>query len=86
MNNNRIEKANAIYAKELLSPDKRYVELLSKYSGDKELMELLDLVVLDSNRVDEVYYNKYNQYPKRRDNLGKLKIDLISIKAKINSM
>ena len=54
----------------------RYIELLSKFSGNKELKELLDLVSLDLIRMDEIFYGRNNCYPKKRDGLGKLKYDL----------
>lgn len=58
--------------------NERYKELLSKFAGNKEIKELLELVILDAVRIDEVYYQKNNSYPKKRDNLGKLKMDLFT--------
>lgn len=54
----------------------RYKELLCKYASNKEVEELIELVVLDDFRVREDYYTKNKQYPQRQDLLSKLKVDL----------
>ncbi|MGL5714326.1 MAG: hypothetical protein ACRCX2_14995 [Paraclostridium sp.] len=65
--------------------DKRYKELLSKYAGDNDLKELLKLVILDDFRVREKYYSTNKSYPDKQDLLGKLKVDLDTTEAYLNS-
>lgn len=50
--------------------------MLCKYASNKEVEELIELVVLDDFRVREDYYTKNKQYPQRQDLLSKLKVDL----------
>ena len=66
--------------------NKQYKILLSKYASDKDLMELLELVVLDDFRSREEYYIKNKTYPQRQDLLGKLKIDLKTTEHFLNSV
>lgn len=56
--------------------NKRYIELLIKYHNNTEILELLDLVRLDSARESEEYYLANKKYPDTRELLGKLKADL----------
>lgn len=64
----------------MLKIDKRYKELLIKYASDDELVELLSLVRSDDFRERESFYLNNKQYPQQRDLLGKLAIDLATIK------
>lgn len=64
----------------MLEMNNRYRQLLLKYAGDKELYELLDLVALDDRRVKEIHYSKFETYPENRDLLGKLTVDLQTVK------
>lgn len=62
----------------------RYIELLKKYHSDNSLLELLDLVVLDSMREREDYYLKNKKYPDNRCLLSKLKVDLQTVRAYVD--
>lgn len=63
----------------------RYKELLKKFYSNEELIELLDLVVMDSRREKEEHYLKNKSYPDDRDLLGKLKTDLLTVRAYVMS-
>lgn len=63
-----------------MNMDIRYKELLIKYSGNDEVMELLKLVRNDYIRERESYYLVHKQYPMDRDLIGKLMVDLDTTK------
>lgn len=69
----------------MMQMDSNYKKLLLQFAGNKELLELLDLVVLDDMRVRGNYYMQHNSYPERIDLLQKLKIDLETTKAYMDS-
>lgn len=58
----------------------QYRELLMKYCGNKEIQELIELVILDDKRIRENYYSQYKKYPEQQDLLMKLKNDLYTVK------
>lgn len=64
----------------------RYKELLLKFAGNAELLELFDLALLDDIRIREMYYEKNKKYPDQRDMLGKLRTDLYTVKKCIRNM
>jgi len=66
--------------------DKRYLELLVKYSNDNELLELINLTILDNEREKENYYIVNHKYSNDRCLLSKLKMDLKVTNLKINSV
>ena len=63
----------------MLKMNNRYKELLNKYAGNKDIYELLDLVVLDDVREREKYYLNNNSYPEHRNLINKLKVDLETV-------
>lgn len=65
--------------------DKKYKELLFKFYANPEIYELIDLVILDSIREREEYYLAHKSYPQDRDLISKLKSDLNTIKAYVQS-
>lgn len=68
--------------------NERYKNLLMKFVNNKDLEELIELVTVDNEREREVFYieNKRFKYPDRRDLLGKLKMDLFTVKKHIDLM
>lgn len=58
----------------------RYKVLLSVFSTNEDLLELIDLVRLDEARIRELHYLRTTSYPENRDMLGKLKTDLHTVK------
>lgn len=58
----------------------KYKQLLMKFCGDEDMLELLRLVREDDIRVREIYYSSHNEYPQNRDLIGKLLIDLDTTK------
>lgn len=60
-----------------------YRKLLLKYAGNKEIYRLIELCKLDNFRTIEEYFQINKKYPDTRDCLGKLFIDLMSARYKI---
>ena len=69
----------------MLQISKEYKELLVKYCGDDKLIELINQVILDQHRLNELYYMKHNEYPGKRDLLNKLNLDLQTTRQALTS-
>lgn len=55
----------------------KYQMLLDKFSGNSELLEMIEECILDDISKREAVYLNIGQYPQQRDLLMKLKTDLI---------
>lgn len=55
----------------------KYQMLLDKFSGNSELLEIIEECILDDISKKEAIYLNTGQYPQQRDLLMKLKTDLI---------
>lgn len=62
------------------SNNKKYDELLSKFCGNTELLELIKWCVLDWEEERELFFERYGKYPEQRNLLMKLKFDLVNKK------
>ena len=50
--------------------------MLDKFTGNSELLKLIEECILDDIRQREIYYLSNGRYPQQRDLLMKLKFDL----------
>lgn len=57
-----------------------YDELLTEFSGNKRLVELIKWCILDWEESKELAYRTFGEYPDERNLLMKLKFDLINKK------
>lgn len=60
----------------------KYESLLNKFTGNNELLELIEECILDEIGKAEAYYMNMGRYPAERNLLMKLKTDLILMKVK----
>ena len=56
----------------------RQMELLRKFSGSEELVELINLVIIQDQEARENQYMAEGSYPEPRNLLGLLKIQLMT--------
>lgn len=63
----------------MLKMNNRYKELLNKFASNKDIYELLELVILDDVREREKYYLNNQHYPEKRNLINKLKVDLETV-------
>lgn len=58
----------------------KYIDLLRKFSGDEELISLINFIFLYDQESREETYTKNGKYPERRELLGLLKNQLLVTK------
>jgi len=62
----------------------QYVDRLLAFKSNETLRELLSELVLDIRLANEEFYLKNGRYPEQRDPVGKLLIDLETVKSITN--
>ena len=62
------------------SNNKTYDELLTKFSGNYDLFELIKWCILDWQEERELFFQMNGKYPEERNLLMKLKFDLVNKK------
>lgn len=75
----RQETLKLIAQHPLRKVNKRYTELLNKFSSDPDFTELLEQLTLDKSNEEMVTYMVTGQYPEPIKELDKLKNDLYTV-------